>query len=261
MAIDVRPKAGTRSEGTGRLKALKPPRIGRIQWVTLSFLMLAGVINFLDRSSLSIANTTIRTELHLSGTQIGALLSAFSLAYGLAQLPTGPLLDRLGTRLILGAAMGVWSLAQMATGLVRNFGSFVMLRVGLGLGEAPFMPAGVKAVNDWFAIEDRGRAMSAVNMSSTVGLAIAPPLLTLIMLEFGWRRMFLIIGGLGLALAAAWYPMNRDREQAELTNEEVAYLDAGQVGSGQSGTGISFEEWTGLFRLRTMWGMMLGFGG
>jgi MFS family permease len=247
---------------TGRgATPIKPRRIRRIQFTTLSFLMLAGIVNFLDRSSLSIANTTIRAELHLSGTQIGALLSAFSFAYGLAQLPTGPLLDRFGTRSILGAAMGVWSLAQMATGIVRGFGSFILLRVGLGLGEAPFLPAGVKAVNDWFAVEDRGRAMSAVNMSSTLGLAIAPPLLTAIMLAFGWRRMFLIIGGLGLALAAAWYPLNHDRADARLTEKEADYLADGRDIGGHAANGISLAEWLGLFRLRTVWGMMLGFGG
>src|SRR5664279_2662480 len=69
---------------TSLVRPPKPPRIRKIQWTTLSFLLMAGIINFLDRSSLSIANTTIRSELGLSATQIGALLSAFSLAYGLA---------------------------------------------------------------------------------------------------------------------------------------------------------------------------------
>ena len=242
----------------------KPVRIRTIQFTTLSLLVLAGIVNFLDRSSLSIANTTIRSELHLNATEIGALLAVFSLAYGMSQLPAGPLLDRFGMRLVLCMAMGVWSLAQMATGLVSGFRLFVMLRAVLGLGEAPFMPAGVKAVNDWFAIEDRGRAMGAVNMSSTLGVALAPPLLTAIMLTFGWRRMFLIIGGIGLALAAAWYAMNRDRERTDLTSQEVSYLDGNDRRSDRttpSRPGISFREWIGLFRLRTVWGMMLGFGG
>jgi MFS family permease len=219
---------------------------------------MAGVINFLDRSSLSIANTTIRSDLGYSGTQIGALLSAFSLAYGLAQLPIGPLLDRLGMRIVLGAAMSFWSLAQMATGLVSSFRIFILLRVGLGLGEAPFLPAGVKAVNDWFAIEDRGRAMSIVNMSTTLGQAFAPPLLTFIMMAFGWRSMFLLIGGLGLALAVAWYPLNHDRNQVALEAAEAAYLNADTK---DSHLRISLSEWKRLFQLRSMWGMMLGFGG
>jgi sugar phosphate permease len=237
----------------------KPPRIRRIQWITLSFLLAAGVINFLDRSSLSVANTTIRSELGLSGTQIGALLSAFSLAYGVAQLPMGPLLDRVGTRIILGGAMAFWSIAQMATGLVSSFRLFIPLRMGLGLGEAPFMPAGVKAVNDWFAVEDRGRALGVVNMSGALGQALAPPLLTVILLTFGWRSMFVMLGVLGLALAIAWCPLNHNRKQVKLDPAETAYLAAGSVA--ELNSPISLKEWKRLFRLRSVWGMMLGFGG
>ena len=76
----------------------------RHQTITLSLLFLAGIVNFLDRSSLSIANTTVRAEMHLNATQMGWLLSAFSFAYGLAQLPLIGLLDRVGTRLVLGGA-------------------------------------------------------------------------------------------------------------------------------------------------------------
>ena len=79
----------------------------RHQTVTLSLLFLAGVVNFLDRSSLSIANTTVRAEMHLNATQMGWLLSAFSLAYGLAQLPLIGLLDRAGTRSVLGAGHAI----------------------------------------------------------------------------------------------------------------------------------------------------------
>src|ERR1700752_3638481 len=121
----------------------------RHQTITLSLLFLAGMVNFLDRSSLSIANTTVRGEMHLNGTQMGWLLSAFSLAYGLAQLPLIGLLDRAGTRSVLGGGLILWSAAQMLTGLVRSFGVFLGLRVLLGFGEAPFYPAGVRSTREW----------------------------------------------------------------------------------------------------------------
>src|ERR1700677_1294219 len=92
----------------------------RHQTITLSLLFLAGIVNFLDRASLSVANSTIRAEMHLSATQMGALLSAFSLAYGFAQLPLIGLLDRAGTRVVLGAGLVVWSAAHMLTGFVRG---------------------------------------------------------------------------------------------------------------------------------------------
>ena len=88
----------------------KPSRVRRMRSFAVSFLFVAGIVNYLDRTSFSIANTSVRADLGLSGTQIGALLSVFSLAYGVAQLPIGLMLDRIGSRLILAAGMFVWSL-------------------------------------------------------------------------------------------------------------------------------------------------------
>jgi sugar phosphate permease len=164
----------------------------------LSLLFLAGVINFLDRSSLSIANGTIRGELHLTATQMGLLLSVFSLAYGFAQLPLIGLLDRAGTRIILGAGLAVWSTAQMLTGFVRSLPAFLALRLLLGTGEAPFYPSGVRSVREWFPAEGRGRATAVMSMSQTIGLSIAPPVLTWLMLRIGWRAMFITLGAAGL---------------------------------------------------------------
>ena len=164
------------------------------QTVTLGLLFVAGVVNFFDRVSLSVANTTIRAEMHLSATDMGWLLSAFALAYGLAQLPLVGALDRLGTRTVLGAGLAVWSAAQMLTGLVRSFPAFVVFRLLLGAGEAPFYPAGVRSVREWFSETTRGRATALMSSSQTIALAAAPPLLTMLMLHTGWRAMFGVLG-------------------------------------------------------------------
>ena len=194
------------------LDAAAPPRstrIKRIQTTAMVLLFLAAVINYLDRSSLSVANMTIRGEMGLSGTEIGILLSAFSLAYGLAQLPCGPLLDRKGPRIMLGLGMFVWSLFQALSGLVNSFTQFVLVRIGLGIGEAPMNPCGVKVINDWFNIRHRGTPMGIFNAASTIGLAISPPILAAMMLLIGWRGMFITIGVLGIALSVGWYKIGR----------------------------------------------------
>ena len=217
------------------------------QAVTLSLLFLAGIVNFLDRASLSVANTTIRQEMHLNGTQMGLLLSAFSLAYGFAQLPLIGLLDRAGTRTILGAGLLVWSIAQMLTGFVRGFSSFLVLRVLLGAGEAPFYPCGVRSVREWFSTESRGRATAMMSMSQTIGLAIAPPALTWMMLRVGWRAMFILLGASGVTVALAWVAFHRPRGATGF-REEASAPASGNV-------------WGVLLRQRMVWGMMLGFGG
>src|ERR1700744_4490484 len=172
----------------------KPSRVRRMRTLAVSFLFVAGIVNYLDRTSFSIANTSIRADLGLSGTRIGALLSAFSLAYGIAQLPIGLMLDRLGSRAILAVGMFVWSLAQMATGLVSTFGGFMATRISLGVGEAPIMPCGVKVMNDWFGVRDRGFPTGLLTASNTLGVTLAPPILTVIMLAFGWRSKVVSVG-------------------------------------------------------------------
>ncbi len=253
------PAAAEQDFVPSRGDVVRSPRIRKIQITSMLLLLFAAIINYLDRSSLSVANMTIREELGLSATEIGMLLSAFSLAYGLAQLPCGALLDRKGPRIMLAIGMFFWSLFQAAAGLVHNFTQFILVRIGLGIGEAPMNPCGVKVINDWFNIKDRGMPMGMFNASSMIGLSIAPPILAAMMLVMGWRGMFVFIGVLGMILAVGWYLMYRDRDNNKLSAEEIHYLQAGSVASRKEP--LSFAEWRGLFKQRTMWGMMIGFSG
>jgi MFS family permease len=249
------------------------------QSVTLGLLFIAGMVNFLDRASLSIANTTVRAEMHLSATQMGWLLSAFSLAYGLAQLPLIGLLDRAGTRAVLGTGLGVWSVAQMLTGFVRGFPMFIALRVLLGVGESPFYPAGVRSVREWFSAKTRARATAVMSSSQAIGLACAPPLLTAIMLRLGWRAMFVVLGAAGLAVSAAWVGLHRARRETEFGEDVEPTSQRRDVGHpfpdnvtpgstvrlpnlGHPVSEVKPERaWRVLIRQRTAWGMMLGWGG
>lgn len=238
---------------------VRSAKIKKIQTTAMLLLFFAAIINFLDRSSLSVANSTIREEMGLSGTEIGLLLSAFSLAYGIAQLPCGLLLDRKGPRIMLGVGMFVWSVFQTLSGMIHNFTQFIWVRIGLGIGEAPMNPCGVKVINDWFNIKHRGMPMGIFNSASTIGLAISPPILTAMMLAFGWRGMFITIGVLGIALSLGWYMLYRNRQDIDLSAQEQAYLNAGSVSARREP--MNFREWRSLFRNRTMWGMMIGFSG
>lgn len=218
------------------------------QSVTLMLLFTAGVVNFFDRASLSVANNTVRAEMHWSATQIGWLLSAFSLAYGFSQLPLIAIVQRFGTRRALGAGLGLWSVAQMLTGFVRSIGPFIVFRVLLGAGEAPFYPCGMDLVREWFPAKTRARATAFVNMSSTLAMAAAPPVLTIIMLRFGWRWMFFLLGAVGLLVTVGWFGWNRNRATVDASGREVVAEKAPSA-------------WRMLLRRRTVWGMMLGWSG
>jgi sugar phosphate permease len=236
-----------------------PPTIRRRQRGAVTMLVIAGTLNYLDRSTLSIANPLIRQELGLSIADMGLLLSAFLWAYAFAQLPGGALVDRFGPRRLLAAGLAIWSIAQAAAGLVASFWQFSIARVFLGLGEAPMFSASVRVVREWYNVRDRGLPIGVVNTTSSLGPAIAPPILTALMLVFGWRWMFATMGVMGVAVALIWFVRYRDVTDIGLSETERQYLTEGEEGIVQ--TPVRFSEWLGLFRFRTTWGLVLGFFG
>jgi sugar phosphate permease len=229
-----------------------------VRTTALTLLCVTGVINYLDRSTLSIATPRILEDLHLSRAQMGVLQSAFTSSYGLAQLPIGVLIDKVGPRLLLAAGMALWSVAQAWGGLVSGLRSFIGARAVLGLGEAPQFPAGARVISDWYHVRDRGLPIGVFNSSSSIGPAVAPMLLTALMVAFGWRGMFVIMGLAGLLVALVWYAVYREPSAAGLTDEELSSIRAGDVAPAE---GVSLARWLRLFRHRTTWGMVLGFAG
>ncbi|MBD3704720.1 MFS transporter [Klebsiella pneumoniae] len=186
------------------------------------------------------------------------LLSAFSLSYGFAQLPSGILLDRLGPRIVLGAGLIFWSAMQALTGMVNSFSHFILLRIGLGIGEAPFMPAGVKSINDWYAQRERGTAVGIFNSSTVLGRGYRPAgPRSSCSWPRGWRTMFVVIGLAGIVVGLCWYVGYRNRRQFTLQEEEQQYLASEEAAR----PALKFSEWLALFKRRTTRGMILGFSG
>lgn len=212
----------------------------------LVLLLLIGIVNYLDRSTLSIANHAVQHDFGVGPAAMGLLLSVFSWAYAFGQLPAGGLLDRFGPRRVLGGGLLLWSLAQAASGLVGGFKQLLAARAVLGLGEAPAYPGGAKVVATWWPRDSRGAPTGVFQMSSTLGPAIGPPLLTWLMLGFGWRWMFVVAGAVGVVLALVWFAVCRDRRD----DREEPVADR-----------VSVREWLGLLRHRTTWGMIIGFSG
>ncbi|MFL5289641.1 MAG: MFS transporter, partial [Rhodopila sp.] len=227
-------------------KPTAPASIRTRQRTALIMLVVAGTLNYLDRSTLSIANPLIREELGLSIADMGLLLSAFLWAYAFAQLPGGALVDRVGPHRLLAAGLGLWSLAQAVAGFVTSFTQFSIARVFLGLGEAPMFSSAVRVVRDWYNVRDRGLPTGTWNCTSSLGPAIAPPILTGLMITLGWRWMFIVMGLVGLIVAAVWYVLYRDPTEEHFTPEERHYLTDGE--EPRADTPVRLAEWIGLFR-------------
>jgi MFS family permease len=230
----------------------------RRRLVAVSLLIVAGCVNYLDRSAVAVGNPEIRQDLHLSFGQMGLLLSSFAWAYGLAQIPAGLAIDRFGAKRALGLGLILWSFAQLGAGFVATLGQFIAARIGLGLGESPMYIGGTRVCADWFALKERALPISIFNSSSALAPALAPPLLTLLMVAFGWRAMFLLAGAAGLMIALAWVAFYRGPAEAGVPEADLTAIHAGD-GAPTEMLGVAQLLW--LLKFRTSWGMFLGFFG
>jgi sugar phosphate permease len=237
----------------------KAARLRSAQRYGLSLVFIIGVLNYMDRGTLSVANPLIRQDLGVSIAEMGVLLSAFLWPYAFFLLPSGGLVDRFGPRRVLCASLVVWSLAQAAAGFVASLGQFIVARAALGVGEAPTFPAFARVVRDWYHSKDQASAVGVWNASPALGTAIAPPLLTGLMLGFGWRWMFVFMGALGIILAVVWFGLFRDRSEILLTEEDAHELTAGEQPI--EGLPTTFSAWGRLFSFRSTWGLIFGFFG
>lgn len=227
-----------------------------VQWTSLLLLVVTGTLNYMDRSALSVTNSAIRENLGLDLGQMGILLSAFSWSYAIAQLPIGGLIDRYKPRLVLTVGIALWSVAQGLCGFVHNLTQFIWARILLGIGESPQYPTGARVVSDWYPLSKRGTPTGVFNSASPLGTAIAPPILSLLLVASDWRFVFVILGVGGIGVAILWWAVYRNPSEVNLKPEDretIAHNDVKKTGG--------FKAWGSLFRHGTTWGMIFGFFG
>lgn len=233
-------------------------RTRRLRNTGVVLLVIAGCVNYLDRAALAVGNPEIRHSLGLSYGQMGLLLSAFAWSYGLAQIPAGVAVDKFGARLALGAGMLVWSVAQIGAGFAASLAQFVAARMALGFGESPMYIGGTRVCADYFTAKERALPIAIFNSSSALAPALAPPLLTVLMLAFGWPAMFILAGLAGFAVALAWFAFYRSPTEAKIPAEDLAVIGADD---GPAIAQIGFRQVIWLLKFPTSWGMFLGFFG
>ena len=178
----------------------------------IGFAFLATVINYLDRQTLSVVAPALREEFGMNNEAYGYVISAFMLAYTISNGISGPLLDRLGTRLGYALCMAVWSTAGLLTSFATGAWSLAGFRFLLGAGEAGNWPAAVKVVAEWFPARERALACGIFNSGAAIGAIAAPPLVTWLVLRHGWQSAFIVVGASGYAWLAAWWFVYRTPE-------------------------------------------------
>jgi len=175
--------------------------------IALAF--LATMINYLDRQTLSVAAPFLKDEFHMSSEVYSRVVTAFLFAYTIMNGASGPLIDRLGTRIGYGLCVLWWSLAAALHALARGPLSLGVFRFLLGMGEAGNWPGAIKVVAEWFPESERALACGIFNSGSAVGAILAPPLVAALILRYSWQAAFAFVGLAGLLWLVAWFAIYR----------------------------------------------------
>ncbi|MDE1179032.1 MFS transporter [Paraburkholderia sp.] len=225
--------------------------------------LLAGgtMINYLDRSVAGIAAPSMSHELGLTPALMGVIFSAFSWTYTASQIPGGILLDRVGTRWTYFFALTLWSLFTGLQGLALGFVSLLIMRLLIGIAEAPCFPTNSRVVAMWFPQSERARATGIYTFAEYVGLAFLSPLLFWLEHRYGWRALFGIVGAVGVVFGGVWLTRFREPHQAKRANQaELDYIKAGGgvVDGSKDATQFAWSQIGALLKKRSMLGICFG---
>jgi sugar phosphate permease len=260
------PRAGVEGRGgktTMPQAEQKKASYGR--WYILGLICLMYLITYLDRVIISNTAPEIRTEFGFDQKTMGWIFSSFVLAYALFQVPGGWLSERFGPRAVLAALVAYWSLMTAAVGLATNSLSFMLLLFLLGIGEAGAFPGATRAMQMWYPRRERGFCQGFTHSASRLGAAIAPPIITGIIVVLGWRWAFYICGAVGAIWSIAWYAgyRNLPEDHAIVNPAELEYI-RGRDESGRLNLAASSGErakvpWSTLLSSPNMWAIMCAY--
>jgi MFS transporter, ACS family, D-galactonate transporter len=241
-----------------------------VRWRVVALLFMAVVINYVDRSSLSVALPVVAKEFRLDGSLSGIVLGGFFWTYAAFQIPCGQLVDKFGARRVLAVAAVGWSLVTVATGLASSGTWLLGFRLLLGIGQAALFPAATSCVERWFPRTERALASGIYDSGARVGTLLTIPLFAALMATVGWRGAFVVVGLTGFVWAALWWSMFRDEpyKHSRISAEELRHIcPTDVVGnpdlSGHKAPALPHAEvrapgWGILLRSRTVWGTVIG---
>jgi ACS family D-galactonate transporter-like MFS transporter len=239
----------------------------RTRYIIVALLFFTGVVNYLDRTNLSIAAPALSGELKIDAVTMGWLFSAFGWTYTAMQLPGGWLADRIHPRILYPAAIAVWSIATLSVGWVGGLVGLVILRLLVGVFESPTYIMNNRIVTTWFPEKERASTVGIYTSAQYVGLGFLAPALTWIVATQGWRSVFVATGVLGLVIFLAWLLIYRDPLRFRGTNKaEIDMIAAGggipdlstRIQVRNAGRGFDWADFRAVFSSRKLWGIYLG---
>ncbi len=221
-----------------------------LRWWIIGLVTLGTILNYLARSTLSVAAPTLKDEFGMDTEQYSWVVLAFQASYTIMQTVAGGILDALGTRLGFFLFAVGWAFSNMAHAFSTGVWSLAFFRCLLGATEAAAIPAGAKTVSEWFPPKEKPLATSLFQMGTSVGNMIAPPLVAFCILYWGWESGFIITGALSLVWAFIWYWGYRTpAEHPKLGDAERAYIEQGRADDVQGKPATRME----VLKSRSFW--------
>ena len=216
------------------------------RWSIVGLLFTASLINYLDRAAISFALPLISRDFHLTSESKGLLLSSFFWSYALMQIPIGWCADRLNLRWLYAGAFALWSFAQGLTGLAGSLATLIGFRILLGVGESIYLPGGTKIVSLLFTRKERGLPSGLFDFGTRTGLVLEGILVPWLLVRYGWRHTFLLLGFAALAWIVPWFCFFPGR------------LQTANAAAGSRFSEVSRIRWSTIVN-RNLLGICLGF--
>lgn len=249
-------------------------KIPGMRWWIVALVFLAAVLNYVDRQVLSVLAPTIQADLGLDNRDYANVLNIFLIAYTLAYLVSGKLVDRLGTRKSTLLFVVWWSLSNLATAWAQGMRSMSALRFSLGLGEAGIWPAASKIVSEWFPSRERALAIGFYTMGATIGATVAPYLvIPLAAYDFsghlpfinslfghgtGWRMAFLITGLMGVLWVIPWLLLYRKPSESRFITQAERDLIQDGAPPANPATDEKAWSWGKVLTFKPLWLLLVG---
>lgn len=206
-------------------------KIKGLRWWIITLIGFATIINYIDRSALSLMWPAMGKDLGMSDADYALILNLFMISYAIGQSVSGKLFDKIGTRLGFVIAIFVWSLSSLFHFAVKGLMSLAFVRITLGISEAGNWPGAVKSNSEWFPLKERAIAQGIFNAGASIGSIIAPLFISAMFVAYGWKTTFIIIGAMGLLWIIPWLIVFKKlpKDHPWITEEEKRHILDGKA--------------------------------
>lgn len=208
--------------------------IKNLRWWMLGMFLLGVTVNYITRNSLGILAPELKTSLNMTTEQYSWVVAAFQLAYTLFQPICGWLIDVIGLKMGFLICALIWSVTCLLHAGAGSWLHLALLRFVMGASEAAATPANAKAIGDWFPKKERPVAAGWAGVGFSVGAMLAPPIIYVAHITFGWQGAFLLTGGLGLLWVGLWWwGYHSPESHPRLSDDERAFINQDNEAMGE----------------------------